>query len=127
MTMRCPGGCVKPTRVALLLLVCLLMPLSASAQLGSLVVTISAPRSGATIGGTTTVSASVTVVGALTVAGVQFKLDGVNQGAEDTTAPYSISWDTRIASNGSHTLTAVARDVLGVRWTSDPVTVTVFG
>ena len=39
------------------------------------------------------------------VAGVQFKLDGANLGAEDTTAPYSISWDTFSVANGSHTLT----------------------
>ena len=66
------------------------------------------------------------VIGALTVAGVQFQLDGANLGAEDTTAPYSIAWNTTTASNASHTLRAVARDSFGVRWTSDPVTVTVF-
>ena len=47
------------------------------------------------------------------VAGVQFKLDGQNLGAEDTTAPYSRDWDTRAELNGSHTLTAVARDSVG--------------
>ena len=36
-----------------------------------------------------------------------------NVGAEDLTAPYSISWDTRGHLNGSHTLTAVARDTSG--------------
>src|SRR5206468_4060755 len=56
---------------------------------------------------------------------VQFTLDGVNLGAEDTSAPYEVSWDTTTTGNGSHTLTAVARDLLGLRWTSDPVTVTV--
>ena len=34
------------------------------------------------------------------VAGVQFKLDGANLGAEDTTAPYSIAWNTTTATNG---------------------------
>jgi hypothetical protein len=97
-----------------------------SAQLGSLVVTITAPASGATVSGTTTVSANVSMIGALTVAGVQFKLDGANLGAEDTTAPYSIPWNTKTTSNGSHTLTAVARAGLSSFWTSDPVTVTVF-
>ena len=37
-------------------------------------------------------------------------LDGANLGAEDTTAPYSIVWDTTSVPNGPHTLTAVARD-----------------
>ena len=99
----------------------------ASAQLGgSLVVTLSSPQGGSTVGGTIPVTAQVTVIGGLTVRGVQFKLDGVNLGAEDTSAPYSIPWDTRTASNGPHTLTAVARDLLGLQWTSSPVTVTVF-
>ena len=86
---------------------------------------ITSPESGATVSGTITVQASVTIIGALTVAGVQFKLDGRDLGSEDTSAPYAVSWDTTTAANGSHTLTAVARDSLGVRWTSDPVTVTV--
>ena len=100
----------------------------ASAQIGggSLVVTVTSPISGATVGGTIPVSANVTALGGLTVQGVQFKLDGANLGAEDTATPYSVSWDTRTATNASHTLTAVARDALGVQWTSDPVTVTVF-
>src|SRR5439155_1139543 len=72
---------------------------------------------------TITVSASATDnVG---VVGLQFKLDGVNLGAEDTTAPYSISWNTTPASSGSHTLTAVARDAAGNTTTSTAVSVTV--
>src|SRR2546422_1157843 len=57
--------------------------------------------------------------------GVQFKLDGANYGAEDTTSPYSTSWNTTTVSNGSHTLTAIARDAAGNQTTSSPVTVTV--
>jgi hypothetical protein len=93
---------------------------------GSLVVTITSPASGATVGGTVTAAATVTIVGGLVVRGVQFKVDGANLGAEDTTAPYSIPWDTRTASNGSHTLVAIGRDLLGVTYSSNPVTVTVF-
>src|SRR5438552_4619503 len=118
-------------RVAVLLAMVgwnLIAPQPAQAQLGtgSLIVTVTSPASGSTVSGTVPVSASVTSVGSLTVRGVQFKLDGANLGAEDTTAPYSVSWNTTTASNGSHTLTAVARDSLGMLWTSDPVTVTVF-
>ena len=101
-------------------------PSPASAQLNRLVVTMSSPSSGSTVGGTTPVEADVAIVGFLTVRGVQFMLDGVPLGAEDTTRPYAISWDTRTASNGTHTVTAVARDLLGVAWNADPVTVTVF-
>ncbi|HEY7655679.1 MAG TPA: Ig-like domain-containing protein [Burkholderiales bacterium] len=92
---------------------------------GQLIVTLAAPSSGSTVSGTIPVRASVSIVGGLTVSGVQFRLDGANLGAEDTSAPYSISWNTKTAGNGSHTLTAVARDVLGARWTSNAVTVTV--
>src|SRR5947208_6540588 len=118
-------------RVAVLLAMVgwsLIAPQPAQAQLGtgSLIVTVTSPASGSTVSGTVPVTASVTSVGALTVAGVQFKLDGNNLRAKDPPAPYSVSWNTTTASNASHTLTAVARDSLGMLWTSDPVTVTVF-
>jgi len=99
----------------------------ASAQVGgSLIVTITSPTAGSTVSGTIPVAATVSMLGGLTVQGVQFKVDGANIGAEDTTAPYSVPWDTKTVANASHTLTAVARDALGVLWTSDPVAVTVF-
>jgi hypothetical protein len=88
----------------------------------STTVSITAPAGGATVSGTTTVTASTT--GSL--AGVQFKLDGANLGAEDTAAPYSVSWDTTKTANGAHTLTAVALDASGATLaTSAPVSVTV--
>jgi len=59
------------------------------------------------------------------VVGVQFKLDGANVGAEDTSSPFSISWNTTTATNGSHSLTAVARDAAGNSTTSTAVSVTV--
>ncbi len=84
---------------------------------------LTAPGNGTTVSGTATVSASASDnVG---VAGVQFKLDGLNLGGEDTTAPYSLTWDTTTAANGSHTLTAVARDSAGNQATSTARTVTV--
>jgi hypothetical protein len=104
-----------------------LIPFQVRAQLlGSLIVTMSSPASGSTVSGTVPVSASVSIVGALTVSSVQFQLDGANLGAPDTSAPYSVSWDTTAVGNGSHTLVAVARDgLLGLPFTSAPVTVTV--
>ena len=86
-------------------------------------VSITAPTVGATVVGTVTVAASASDnVG---VVGVQFKLDGANLGAEVTTAPYSTAWDTSTAANGSHSLTAVARDAAGNTATATAVTVTV--
>src|SRR5262249_8225725 len=49
-----------------------------------------------------------------------------NLGAEATTSPYSLSWNTTTASNGLHTVTAVARDAAGNTATAAAVTVTVF-
>ena len=59
------------------------------------------------------------------VAGVQFLLDNNALGAEDTTSPYSVSWDTTTAANGTHTLVARARDTNGNTALSAPVTVNV--
>src|SRR5690242_6883770 len=92
-----------------------LIPLPARAQLGSLIVTMSSPASGSTVFGTVPVSASVSIVGLLTVQSVQFQLDGNNLGSPDASAPYSISWDTVSASSGPHTLTAVATATLGLQ------------
>lgn len=86
-------------------------------------VSVTAPTAGQTVSGTITVSANATDnVG---VAGVQFKLDGANLGAEDTAGPFSVSWNTTTAANGAHSLTAVARDAAGNITTSSAVSVTV--
>jgi hypothetical protein len=44
------------------------------------------------------------------VVGVQFTLDGVNLGTEQTTAPFVLSWNSATVPNGVHELAAVARD-----------------
>ena len=86
-------------------------------------VSITAPPNEATVSGTLNVTADASDnVG---VVGVQFKLDGANLGAEDTTSPYSVSWTSTTAANGVHTLTAIARDGAANQTTSSPVTVTV--
>src|SRR5206468_706938 len=87
------------------------------------VVAVTAPAANATISGTLSVTATAT--DNVAVAGVQFKLDGAPLGAEDTTSPYSISWNTTTSANGNHTLTAVARDAAGNQTTSVAVNVTV--
>jgi len=97
----------------------------ASAQIGSIVITVNAPANGSTVKGLITVEASVQIVGLLIVQGVQFTLDGANLGAVDTTAPYSVPWNTITTGNGSHTLRAIGRGPLGTQWMSNPVTVTV--
>ena len=59
------------------------------------------------------------------VAGVQFLVDGVNVGTEDTNPPYGFPWDTRTVTNGAHTITARARDTSGNIATSAAVAVNV--
>ena len=49
----------------------------------------------------------------------------MNLGAEDIAAPYAVSWNTATAVNGSHILTAVARDAAGNTAASTAVGVTV--
>ncbi len=46
------------------------------------------------------------------IASVQFQLDGINVGAEDITAPYTLPFNTINSANGTHVLIAVARDLV---------------
>ena len=89
-------------------------------------VSVTAPTAGASVSGTT-VPVTATAADNVGVAGVQFKLDGADLGLEDTSSDggWGVSWDTIAAGNGTHTLTAVARDAAGNQTTSTPVTVTV--
>lgn len=71
-------------------------------------VTLTAPIDGATVSGTVQIEATASDNAA--VQSVAFTVDGVQQGANDTTAPYSISLSTTGLSNGSHTIRATAYD-----------------
>ena len=87
------------------------------------VVSISAPAAGNTVSATVVVSAGASDSSG--IAGVQFKVDGVNLGSEITAPPFSTTWNTAGTSNGAHTLTAVARNTTGNSTTSAGVPVTV--
>ena len=87
-------------------------------------VAITAPANASTVATTVNVTANATPGGG-TIAGVQFLLDGANLGAEDTASPYSVSWDTTATTNGTHFLTAIARDTNGGTGTASTVTVIV--
>jgi hypothetical protein len=84
---------------------------------------ITAPTSGATTAGTVSVSANAS--GTSGVAGVQFMLDGGKFGNEVLAAPFVTSWTTTGVTDGTHTLTAVARDATGNSVVSAPVAVSV--
>jgi hypothetical protein len=87
-------------------------------------VSMTAPAHNSTVSGSVTVSADASDnVG---VAGVQFLLGGAPLGAEDTTAPYSISWNsTTVANGGPYLLSARARDAATNQTTATAVSVTV--
>ena len=98
-------------------------PIGVTPDTTSPTVRITSPAAGASVTGTVSVAADATDDRGVT--GVQFAVDGVALGAEDTTAPYSAPWDTSTSAAGGHSLTAVARDAAGNRTTSAPVAVTV--
>ncbi len=87
-------------------------------------VSITSPAQNSTVANKTTVAANVTNPGYI-ITGVQFLLDGNNLGAEVTSIPYSITWDTTTATAGAHVLSAIAYNSVGLNGTSTPVTVTV--
>lgn len=88
-------------------------------------VAITAPTAAAYVAGASVAVTASASDNSGAVSGVQFKLDGANLGAEDTAAPFSITWNTTIASQGAHSLTATARDAAGNSATSAGIAVTV--
>src|SRR4051812_7432711 len=87
------------------------------------VVSMTAPAAAATVTGVVSISAAASDnVG---VAGVQFRLDGADLGLEVTSPPYSIFWNSATSVNGTHVLTAIARDSAGNTTTAASVSVTV--
>jgi hypothetical protein len=81
-----------------------------------------------TVMGTVAITANP-VAGAgysLTIASVQFFVDGTSIGMA-TTSPYTVNWNAAMATNGSHSLTAKATDNMSDSTTSMAVMVTVTG
>lgn len=84
---------------------------------------ITGPNEGETVGGTVSINAGA--FDNVAVAGVQFKVNGTNLGSEDTTSPYTASWNTFSSGDGSHQLTTVSRDSSNRTTVSNAVNVTV--
>jgi hypothetical protein len=88
-------------------------------------VSVSSPVAGTKLSGTVTVTAAASDnVG---VAGLQFLLDSANLGAEVTGSgpTYTTSWNTTTATNGTHTISARARDAAGNTSTAANISVTI--
>jgi glucose/arabinose dehydrogenase/PKD repeat protein len=86
-------------------------------------VSITAPAANAVLSGAIVATADAS--DDIAVAGVQFYVDGNPVGLEDTDPPYGVGWDTRTVSNGSHTITARARDAAGNATTASGINVNV--
>jgi hypothetical protein len=74
----------------------------------ALTVSITSPASGATVSGTVKTNATDSA----RVAKVEFYLDNPLQ-ATDASSPYTWTWNTTSAANGSHTIMAKAHDAAG--------------
>jgi hypothetical protein len=85
--------------------------------------TLTAPAPGSTVSQTVKVAANA--FGTAAIIGVQFLLDGSPLGAEVTHLPHEVNWITSSMPNGSHQLSAIARNPTGNQAVCPPVTVTV--
>jgi uncharacterized protein (TIGR03118 family) len=84
-------------------------------------VALTAPAAGTVTG---TVAVTANAADNVGVAQVEFFAGTTSLGV-DTTAPYSVNWDTTATANGNVNLTAVAKDAFGNSTTSAAVAVTV--
>jgi hypothetical protein len=84
-------------------------------------VSITAPSNGATVSGTTAITASAS--DNIGVAEVEFFIDGVLK-YTDASSPYSYNWDTTAYDNGNYAIEAKAYDEAG-NTDTDSITVTV--
>src|SRR5579862_4605470 len=83
---------------------------------------ITAPSTGSTVSGTVSLWAAASDVG---FAGLQFQVNGVNQGSEITSGSCTVNWDTTGAPEGNYTISAIGRDDSGNPTSATPVTVAV--
>lgn len=79
-------------------------------DLGAPEVALTAPADGATVTGPTELGASASDAGGIDR--VEFRVDGATV-ATDTTAPYSVTWDSATVGDGDHAITARAVDAAG--------------
>lgn len=86
-------------------------------------VSITAPAPGALLEGTVVLSARASVPAS--IAGVQFRLDGADLGAQVSGPPYDLSWNTAQTADGAHLLSAEVWDKDGRSASSDAVPVVV--
>ena len=97
--------------------------MSSVADASTATVPVTTPVDSTVVTGTVAVLASAT--DDIGVAGVQFTIDGQPAGPELDAAPYQLVWNTWDLANGTHTISARARDAAGhVAETSVSIVVT---
>jgi hypothetical protein len=82
---------------------CVATPLAPSTP----AISITSPLAGTVVG---TVSIQADATDNVGITSVRFKLDDVDLGADDVSAPYSVLWDSTTVLDGPHMITAEARD-----------------
>jgi hypothetical protein len=83
------------------------------------------PTVSASVSGTSgTITLNATASDNVGVSSVEFFIDGVSRGS-DTTSPYSLAFNSTTLTNGTHSLTARARDAAGNSTTSSAVSFSV--
>lgn len=87
-------------------------------------VSLTAPANGATVSGSS-VTLSADADDETAMSGVTFYVNSVAVGSEDTSAPYSITWDSTTVASGEVDLVAIARDSAGNTATSSVRTIIV--
>jgi phosphatidylinositol-3-phosphatase len=88
----------------------------------SLICSITAPVTGVVVSGLVTVTASAS--SSVGISRVDFLVDSLPLASDDS-APYSAPWDSKMATDGPHTLQAKAIDLKGATESSSIITVTV--
>lgn len=82
--------------------------------------TVLTPTANSVLSGSVALSASGQAVAGRAISSIEYSIDGQAVGTA-TTAPWSVSWNSRLVGNGAHTLQAVATDSAGA--SSTPATV----
>lgn len=86
-------------------------------------VSLTAPQDGSTVTGSTDLTTDASADTGASVTKVDFSVDGTVVGS-DTTAPYSVGWDSSTVSDGQHSITAHVYDDKGGDTVSSAVGVT---
>lgn len=85
-------------------------------------VSVTGPTAGQTVSGTVALTANA--ADNVGVTSVRFQVDYADVG-EDTSAPYSVSWNSASLANGTHNVRAVAKDAAGNQTVTNVLSFTV--